>query len=62
MERSDAKDRREALPRLDEGLAKAMSKDMAAYMGEVMSSVSFRSNAPGANGIRTRQVLTRFGW
>jgi len=62
VERSDAKDRREALPRLDEGLAKAMSKDMAAYMGEVMSSVSFRSNAPGANGIRTRQVLTRFGW
>ena len=34
---------------------------MAAYVGEVMSSVSFRSNAPGANGIRTRQVFTRFG-
>ena len=62
MERSDAKDRREALPRLDEGLAKAVSKDMAAYMGEVMSSVSFRSNAPRANGIRTKQVFTRFGW
>ena len=35
---------------------------MAAYVGEVMSSVSFRSNAPGANGIRTRQVFSRFGW
>ena len=35
---------------------------MAAYVGEVMSSVSFRSNAPGANGIRTKQVFTRFGW
>ena len=31
-------------------------------MGEVMSSVSFRSNAQGANGIRTKQVFTRFGW
>ena len=35
---------------------------MSAYVGEVMSSVSFRSNAPGANGIRTRQVFSRFGW
>ena len=35
---------------------------MAAYVGEVMSAVSFRSNAPGANGIRTKQVFTRFGW
>ena len=35
---------------------------MAAYVGEVMSSVSFRSNAQGANGIRTKQVFTRFGW
>ena len=35
---------------------------MSAYVGEVMSSASFRSNAPGANGIRTKQVFTRFGW
>ena len=35
---------------------------MAVYVGEVMSSVSFRSNAPGTNGIRTKQVFSRFGW
>ena len=56
------KERREVLPRFDEDVAKAVSKDMAAYVGEVMSSVSFRSNAPGANGIRTKQVFSRFGW
>ena len=27
-----------------------------------MSSISFRSDAPGVNGIRTKQVLSRFGW
>ena len=62
IQRADAKERRKALPRFDEDLAKAASKDMAAYVGEVMSSVSFRSNAQGANGIRTKQVFTRFGW
>ena len=35
---------------------------MAAYVGEVISSVSFRSKAPGANGVRTKQVFSRFGW
>ena len=35
---------------------------MALYVGEVMSSVSFRSREPGANGVRTKQVFTRFGW
>ena len=62
IQRADAKERRKAMPRFDEDLAKAASKDMAAYVGEVMSSVSFRSNAQGANGIRTKQVFTRFGW
>jgi hypothetical protein len=58
----DAKSRREELPRLDERLAAAVSKDMAAYMGEAMSSISFRSRAPGVHSIRTKDVLTRFGW
>ncbi len=40
----------------------AISKDMALYVGAVMSSVSFRSKAPGVNGTRTKQVFTRFGW
>ena len=35
---------------------------MAAYVGEAMSSIAFRSKAPGANGIRTKQVFSRFGW
>jgi hypothetical protein len=35
---------------------------MSTYIGEVMSSISFRSNALGANGTRTKQVFTRFGW
>ena len=35
---------------------------MAEYVGEVMSSVAFRSREPGVNGIRTKQVFTRFGW
>lgn len=35
---------------------------MAAFVGEVMSSVSFRSKAPGVNGIRTKLVFSRFGW
>ena len=62
IERSGAKERRKALPRFDEDLAKAVSKDMAAYVGEVMSSIAFRSNAPGVNGTRTKQVFSRFGW
>ena len=35
---------------------------MSAYMGEVMSSVAFRSNAPKVHSIRERQILSRFGW
>ena len=56
------KERREALPRFDERLAKAAMKDLAGFMAMVMSCVSFRSREPGANGVRKKQVLTRFGW
>ena len=62
VERMDAKSRRGEMPRLDERLADAVSKDMAAYMGQLMSSASFRHSAPGVHSMRTRQVLTRFGW
>ena len=37
-------------------------KDLADFMAMVMSCISFRSRAPGANGVRTKQVLSRFGW
>ena len=62
VERMDAKSRRGEMPRFDERLAEAVSKDMAAYMGEVMSSLSLRPDAPGVHSMRTKQVLTRFGW
>ena len=62
IQRGDAKERRRALPRFDEDLAKAVSEDMADYMGEAMSSIAFRSKAPGVHSIRTKQVFTRFGW
>ena len=58
----DARSRREELPRLDERLADAVSRDMAAYMGEAMSSVALGTKAPGVHSIRAKQVLTRFGW
>jgi hypothetical protein len=50
------------LQHFDEDLSKAVSKDMSTYMGEVISSISFRANTPGLNGTRTKQVFTRFGW
>ena len=62
IEHEDVKKTREALSRFDENLAKAASKDMALYVGEVMSSIAFRSKAPCVNGTRTKQIFTRFGW
>ena len=62
VEQMDAKSRRGEMPRFGERLAEAVSKDMAAYMGEVMSSLSLRPDAPGVHGMRTKQALTRFGW
>lgn len=35
---------------------------MAAYEGEVMSTVAFRSRGKGVNGTRTKQVLASYGW
>ena len=62
MERATPRERREALPRFEERPAKAAMKDLAGFMAMVMSCISFRSRAPGANGVRTKQVLSRFGW
>lgn len=50
------------MPLLDGMLADAVAKDMAAFMGEAMSCVSFRGHAPGVHSVRAKQVLTRFGW
>ena len=50
------------MQRFDDDLAKAVSKDMSTYIGEVMSSISFRANTPGVNGTRTKHAFTRFGW
>ena len=40
-------DRKKAFPNFDRDLAKAVSKDMAAYEGEVMSSVARRCKQAG---------------
>lgn len=50
------------MPALDGMLADAVAKDMAAFVGEVMSSVASRGGRRGVHSVRTRQVLTRFGW
>ena len=57
-----AAERLKALPHLDESLAKAVSEDMSAYMGEVVSSVAFRSNAPKVNprGSSSRDGASRW--
>ena len=47
------------MPLFDESLAKAVSQDMADYMGEVMSSIAFRSKTPGVHSIRTKLRLVR---
>lgn len=57
-----AGDRKKAFPDFDRNLAMAASKDMAAYEGEVMSSVASRGRGRGVNGTRTKQVLTSCGW
>ena len=62
MERATPRERREALPRFDERLAKAAMEDFADFMAMVMSTFSFRAREPGVNGTRTKQVFTRFGW
>ena len=56
------RDRKKAFPNFDRDLAKAVSKDMAADEGEVMSSVAFRGHGKGVNGTRTRQAITSYGW
>ena len=35
---------------------------MAAYVGEVMSSVAFRGGRKGVHSVRTAQELSSFGW
>jgi hypothetical protein len=41
------------LQRFDEDLAKAVSKDMSTYIGEVMSSISFRRKKIRASEVAT---------
>ena len=48
-ERMDKDERKRELPRFDGRLRDAVTDDMAAYVGEVMSSVAFRG------GLRSRQ-------
>ena len=55
-------ERRKELPRFDRRLRDAVTDDMAAYVGEVMSSVAFRRARKGVHSVRTVQELSSFGW
>ena len=55
-------ERKRELPRFDGRLRDAVTDDMAAYVGEVMSSVAFRGGRKGVHGVRTVQELSSFGW
>ena len=55
-------ERRKELPRFDGRLRDAVTDDMAAYVGEVMSSVAFRGGRKGVHSVRTAQELSSFGW
>ena len=55
-------ERKREFPRFDGRLKDAVTDDMAAYVGEVMSSVAFRGGRKGVHGVRTAQELSSFGW
>ena len=55
-------ERKRELPRFDGRLRDAVTDDMAAYVGEVMSSVAFRGARKGVHSVRTVQELSSFGW
>ena len=55
-------ERKKELPRFDGRLRDAVTDDMAAYVGEVMSSVAFRGARKGVHSVRTAQELSSFGW
>ena len=54
-------ERMSEFPKFDGRLRDAVTDDMAAYVGEVMSSVAFRGGRKGVHGVRTAQELSSFG-
>lgn len=61
VERMPAEERREALPRIDGDLKCAVTEDMAAFTGEVVSSVAFRGGRGGVHSVRSTQFFCAFG-
>ena len=55
-------ERKREFPEFDRRLKAAVTDDMAAYVGEVMSSVAFRGGRKGVHSVRTAQELSSFGW
>ena len=55
-------ERKSEFPKFDGRLRDAVTDDMAAYVGEVMSSVAFRGGRRGVHSVRTVQELSTFGW
>ena len=62
VERMPSGERAEALPRLDGDLRRAVSEDMADFMGEVVTAVELRAPRKGAWGVRGKNFLCAFGW
>ena len=54
-------ERKSEFPKFDGRLRVAVTDDMAAYVGEVMSSVALRGGRKGVHSVRTVQELSSFG-
>ena len=55
-------ERRKAMPRLDRDLKRAVTSDMADFMGEVVSAIAARGGRRGVHSMRPKQFFGAFGW
>lgn len=62
VERMPEGERRRALPRLDGDLKRAVTEDMARFMGEAVSAVARRGGRKGVHSTRPGQFFSAFGW
>ena len=60
-ERMGKDERKSEFPKFD-GRLDAVADDMAASVGEVMSSVAFWGGRKGVHSVSTAQELSSFGW
>lgn len=50
------------MPRLDRDLKRAVTSDMADFMGEVVSAIAARGGRRGVHSMRPKQFFGAFGW